>query len=149
MRLVGYAKLPSTLPTAPAGHGLTHAQRLRRRIGMVLAARGLVEVLTYPFTSDADADALRWPDDDERRVSPRLANPLSDEQPKLRAAILPTLLVAAQRNISRGFDDTAIFEMGAVFRGPAGSQHAPRPGVDQRPSDEEWQQLQDLSLIHI
>ena len=144
VRLVGYAKLPSTLPTAPAGHGLTHAQRLRRRIGIVLAARGLVEVLTYPFTSDADADALRWPDDDERRVSPRLANPLSDEQPKLRAAILPTLLVAAQRNVSRGFDDTAIFEMGAVFRGPAGSQHAPRPGVDQRPSDEEWQQLQDL-----
>ncbi len=101
-------------------------------------------MLTYPFTSDADADALRWPDDDERRVSPRLANPLSDEQPKLRAAILPTLLVAAQRNVSRGFDDAAIFEMGAVFRGPAGSQHAPRPGVDQRPSDEEWQQLQDL-----
>ena len=144
VRLVGYANLPSTLPTAPAGHGLTHAQRLRRRIGTVLAARGMVEVLSYPFTSQQDADSLRWPKDDPRRTTPTLANPLSDEQPHLRGAILPTLLAAAQRNIGRGFDDLALFEMGSVFLGTAGSTTAPRPGVDARPSDEAWQQLQDL-----
>ena len=144
VRLVGYATLPSTLPTAPAGHGLTHAQRLRRRIGTVLAARGLIEVLTYPFTSDADADSLRWADDDPRRTSPRLANPLSDEQPKLRAALLPTLLAAAQRNIGRGAEDIALFEMGSVFQGTAGSSNPPRPGVTDRPTDEQWQQLQGL-----
>ena len=121
VRLVGYANLPSTLPTAPAGHGLTHAQRLRRRIGTTLAARGMIEVLSYPFTSQQDADALRWGTDDPRRVTPKLANPLSDEQPHLRGAILPTLLVAVQRNIGRGFDDLALFEMGSVFLGEAGS----------------------------
>ena len=144
VRLVGYANLPSTLPTAPAGHGLTHAQRLRRRVGTVLAARGMVEVLSYPFTSQSDADALRWASDDPRRTTPKLANPLSDEQPHLRGAILPTLLAAAQRNIGRGFDDLALFEMGSVFMGDAGSQDPPRPGVDSRPSEEQWRQLQDL-----
>ena len=148
VRLVGYRHLPSTLPTAPAGHGLTHAQRLRRRLGTVLAARGLTEVLTYPFTSEADADALRWNDDDPRRVSPRLANPLSDEQPLLRAAILPTLLTAAQRNVGRGFDDLALFELGSVFLGRAGSgstpNNPPRPGVTQRPTDAEWDELEGL-----
>lgn len=144
VRLVGYANLPSTLPTAPAGHGLTQAQRLRRRIGTVLAARGLTEVLTYPFTSQADADALRWGSDDPRRITPKLANPLSDEQPHLRGALLPTLLAAAQRNIGRGAEDIALFEMGSVFQGKAGSSNPPRPGVDSRPSDDQWQQLQDL-----
>lgn len=144
VRLVGYVNLPSTLPTAPAGHGLTHAQRLRRRIGTTLAARGMVEVLSYPFTSQQDADALRWSTDDPRRVTPKLANPLSDEQPHLRGAILPTLLIAAQRNIGRGFDDLALFEMGSIFLGNAGSTNPPRPGVDSRPSDDQWRQLQDL-----
>ena len=144
IRLVGYANLPSTLPVAPAGHGLTHAQRLRRRIGTTLAARGMVEVLTYPFTSQQDADALRWSTDDPRRNSPKLANPLSDEQPHLRGAILPTLLAAAHRNVGRGQDDLALFEMGAVFLGAAGSSNPPRPGVDARPSDAQWQELQDL-----
>jgi phenylalanyl-tRNA synthetase beta chain len=143
-RLVGYANLPSTLPTAPAGHGLTHAQRLRRRIGTVLAARGMSEVLTYPFTSQADADALRWPDDDPRRTTPKLANPLSDEQPHLRGAILPTLLTSAQRNIGRGFDDLALFELGSVFLGTAGAANPLRPGVDQRPTDDQWRELQGL-----
>jgi len=144
VRLVGYENLPSTLPTAPAGHGLTHAQRLRRRVGTVLASRGMVEVLTYPFTSDQDSDSLRWNDNDPRRTSPRLANPLSDEQPLLRAAILPTLLAAAQRNVGRGFDDLALFELGSVFLGRAGSSNPPRPGVHARPSDAEWQAIEEL-----
>ena len=144
VRLVGYANLPSTLPTAPAGRGLTHAQRLRRRIGTVLAARGMSEVLTYPFTSQADADALRWASDDPRRSTPTLANPLSDEQPQLRGAILPTLLESAHRNIGRGFDDLALFELGSVFLGTAGATDPPRPGVEHKPTDQQWRELQDL-----
>lgn len=144
VRLVGYEALPSTLPTAPAGHGITWAQRVRRRIGAVLAARGLSEVLTYPFTSDADGDSLRWNDDDPRRVTPRLANPLSDEQPTLRGAILPTLLTAVQRNVGRGMTDLAVFETGAVFLGAAGSVGHVRPGVDQRPTNEQWAALEAL-----
>jgi len=144
VRVVGYEHLPSTLPTAPAGHGLTHAQRLRRRVGTTLAARGLVEVLTYPFVGESDIDALRLPPDDPRRVTPRLANPLSEEQPALRGAILPTLLAAAQRNVGRGLTDIAIFEIGSVFLGSAGAHDAPRPGVTARPTDAEWASLEEL-----
>lgn len=144
VRLVGYEMLPSTLPTAPAGHGITWAQRLRRRVGAVLASRGMVEVLTYPFTSESDADSLRWNDDDPRRRTPRLANPLSDEQPMLRGAILPTLLGAAARNVGRGMTDFAIFETGTVFLGAAGNAEHVRPGVTQRPTDEQWAALESL-----
>ena len=48
VRLVGYDRIPSVLPTAPPGRGLTRAQKLRRRVGRTLAGEGYVEVITLP-----------------------------------------------------------------------------------------------------
>ena len=143
VRLVGYDLLPSTLPIAALGHGRTPAQRARRRVGTALAARGAVEVLTYPFTGDAELDALQLPSGDARRVTARLANPLSDEQPMLRGTLVPGLVGAAQRNLGRGATDLRLFEIGSVFRGSLGTAPA-RVSVDQRPSDEAWQALNDV-----
>jgi len=143
VRLVGYENLPSTLPTAALGHGLTDAQRLRRRVGMALAARGAVEVLTYPFVGDTEQDSLRIDPHDPRRSTVRLANPLSDEQPYLRATLLPGLLAAARRNLSRGADAMVLFECGSVVRGGLGSP-IQGPPVGERPSDAQWAQIESL-----
>lgn len=65
-RLIGYDRIPSVLPVAPPGRGLTRSQRLRRRTADTLAAAGSVEVLSFPFVSDADnavfgsADGAPW-----------------------------------------------------------------------------------------
>jgi phenylalanyl-tRNA synthetase beta chain len=149
VRLVGYDSLPARLPMAPAGYGLTREQRLRRRAGLVLAGLGLVDVLTYPFVGDSELDALGIAMDDVRRRASRLANPLSDEQPLLRTTLLPGLLAAARRNLSRGADDVAVSEIGRVFvlregQDPSGTTRPPRPGVDDRPSPGELQALEDL-----
>ena len=53
-RIVGYDKIPSALPPAPSGRGLSHAQAARRRIVNALAASGMTEVLAYPFVSHDD-----------------------------------------------------------------------------------------------
>ena len=149
VRLVGYDAIPSLLPQAPAGYGLTREQRLRRRAGLALAGAGVVDVLTYPFTGDGDLDALLLPAGDPRRRAPRLANPLSEEQPLLRTLLLPGLLSVARRNLSRGIDDLAIGEIGRVFalrdgQEPGGVAEPPRPGVSGRPSDAELQALEAL-----
>jgi phenylalanyl-tRNA synthetase beta chain len=144
IRLNGYDLLPSTLPAAPLGRGLTREQRMRRRVGMVLASRGLVEVLTYPFVGPAELDALQLPADDARRHAPRLANPLSEEQPFLRASLLPGLLSVARRNAGRGTSDLAVFEIGSVFLGDVAETAPERPPVHRRPSDAEWAGLNDL-----
>ena len=136
LRLIGYDEIPATLPTSALGHGRTVAQRMRRRIGMALAARGAVEVLNYPFVGHAEHDALRLATDDPRRSRIRLANPLSDEQPYLRGTLLPGLLAAARRNIGRGADDLMLFEIGTAFLGEVGPQ-AVRPSVGRRPDDAE------------
>ncbi len=144
LRLIGYDELPSTLPTAPLGRGLTPAQRIRRRLGMAMAARGYVEVLSYPFVGDAELDVLQLPADDHRRVAPRLANPLSEEQPYLRATLLPGLVSAARRNASRGHVDLALVEMGRVFQGDVADEGGARPGVRARPQEDEWSSLNEL-----
>ncbi|WP_084957951.1 phenylalanine--tRNA ligase subunit beta [Thermoactinospora rubra] len=138
IRLEGYDKLPSILPKAPAGAGLTEGQRLRRRVGRALAAAGYVEVLSYPFMGERDLDNLLVPAGDARRAATRLANPLSEDEPYMRTTLLPGLLKTLVRNVGRGFADVALFETGAVYRPREGApDRAPVLAVDRRPTDEE------------
>ena len=135
-RIVGYDQVPSVLPSAPPGRGLTRAQRLRRRVGRTLAGEGFVEVLSFPFIGTADLDALGLSDEDPRRSLVRLANPLSSEEPNMTSTLLPGLLKATARNIGRGASGVALFESTTVSfsgEGPA----APIFGVDRRPTDDE------------
>ncbi|MDP9832526.1 phenylalanine--tRNA ligase subunit beta [Trueperella abortisuis] len=139
-RLVGYDQIPSRLPAAPAGSGLSPAQRHRRDISRALAEAGWTEVLSYPFVS-AEAFAKQGiADDDDRRLAVRLANPLQDEAPYMRTSLLDTLLATAHMNVARGNPTVAIFEAGVVTR-PEGVVAAARPGVGKRPEPEELDAL--------
>ena len=142
LRVVGYDQVPSVLPPAPAGRGLTAAQELRRRVGMVLAGAGLVEVKTFPFAGPSDFDRLGLSGDDDRRHQVLLENPLSAEQPGMTTTLLAGLLSTAELNLGRGHADVQIVETGRVFlpqpddsrrtdlrRGPpADRRRARRPG---------------------
>ncbi|MDO4901127.1 phenylalanine--tRNA ligase subunit beta [Actinomyces sp.] len=134
-RLDGYDNIASIVPVAPAGTGLTDRQRARRDVVRALADAGLTQVLSYPFIGDVH-DRLELPADDPRRAAVRLANPLADDAPLLRTSVLDSLLEVARRNVSRGLEDVAVFEVGSVTH-PAGTVPAAIPGVDRRPSDAE------------
>ncbi len=133
-RLYGYDRVPSVLPPAPSGRGLTRSQRSRRLINAALAQAGYVEILSFPFLGPADLDLLEIGADDDRRRTMEIANPLSETQPLLRTTVLPGLIAAAHRNTSRGLDDLALYEVGSVFFAPEQPTVAPRPGVEGRPS---------------
>lgn len=141
-RIDGYDKIPSVVPRAVGGRGLTHAQRSRRAVAYALAGQGLQEVLTYPFVGQARLDELGLADGDPRRSALRLANPLSDEAPLMRTELLQTLPDALRRNISRGSRDVALFEIDSVTR-PHRDAQAPVPGVGERPDDAVLQQIRD------
>jgi phenylalanyl-tRNA synthetase beta chain len=94
-------------------------------------------VISFPFAAESELDRLGIPADDPRRQLVRLANPLSETSPYLRTTLLPGLLAAVARNTSRSNDDLALFESGLVFLGDHERRPAPRPGVSQRPSEEE------------
>ncbi len=138
VRLDGYERVPSLLPTAPPGRGLTWQQRRNRSVSRSLAERGYVEVLAHPFASAELADQLGLPADDPRRQAVRLANPLSEEEPLLRTTLLGPLLGIVRRNLGRGLRDLALYEIGTVFHPRPGAGSPPAMGVDRRPTDAEF-----------
>ena len=135
VRLEGYERLPATVPAAPAGRGLTRAQRQRRLVGRAFASAGYVEVVTYPFVAADIGERLMFEASDARQPAVRLANPVSEQEPYLRPTLLPGLLAAAARNVARGTADVAIYEVGPVFR-PAPGPPISAPPAGTRPSDE-------------
>ncbi|KOG10448.1 phenylalanine--tRNA ligase subunit beta [Streptomyces viridochromogenes] len=137
IRLEGYENLPSTLPKPPSGRGLTHRQRLHRRVGRALAGEGYVEAPNYPFVSEQVFDQLGLAADDPARRVVKLVNPLNDEEPALRTSLLPGLLGALRRNDGRGSHDLALFETGLVFQPREERRVAGHLPVDRRPTEEE------------
>jgi phenylalanyl-tRNA synthetase beta chain len=132
VRLDGFEAVPSVLPIAPPGNGLTPSQRRKRSVDRALAEQGYVEVLSYPFVSAEALAALGLPTD-----AVRLANPLSEEEPLMRTSLLPPLLATLKRNIGRGNRDVALYEQGLVFL-PSAAGPPPAMGVADRPGDDEW-----------
>lgn len=137
-RLEGYETIPVRLPRAFAGRGLTAAQRARRRMADALADAGFAEVLLLPFLADDAADRLGLSADDDRRNAPGVVNPLAEDERYLRTTLLPGLLAAVARNVSRGNTDVALAEIGTVFRSRPGADRTPSiPDVSARPTAEQ------------
>jgi phenylalanyl-tRNA synthetase beta chain len=146
-RVVGYDTIPTRVPTAPPGPGLTKAQQRRRSVVAGLVGAGYVESPSYPFISAGVLDTLRIAAGDDRRRLVRVSNPIAGTEPFLRTTLLPGLLAVARRNLGRGADDgqgLALADVGPVVLGPVDGSplHAPRPPVDARPDDLTVKELQ-------
>ena len=113
LRINGYDAIeavPLERPTVLPRPALDPAQR---RVGFVrrtLAARGLVEAVTFSFMASGDAALFGG-------VKPelRLINPISADLEIMRPSILPNLAAASRRNADRGLADSALFEIGAQY----------------------------------
>ena len=115
VRIVGVDKVPMT----PFDRGisarkpvLTTLQLRTSRAKRALAARGLVEAVTWSFIAKPHAELFGG-----GRGELALANPIASELSDMRPSLLPGLVAAAQTNSDRGFPDVALFEVGQVFRG--------------------------------
>jgi phenylalanyl-tRNA synthetase beta chain len=119
LRVVGYDRVPSTLPRlveAPRHTVDARPDRARR----ALAAAGMAEAITFGFQAPARIAALRLPDDDLRARPVPLVNPMSVDQAVMRTSLYPNLIAAVARNRSFGVNDIALFEVGSVFLRQAG-----------------------------
>lgn len=137
LRLQGLDAIPSVLPLAPPGRGLTPVQKRRRALGKSLALNGYVEVLPTPFLPAGVFDAWGLAADDPRRNTTRVLNPLEADRPQLASTLLPGLLEALSRNVSRGAVDTALYAISHVALHTADTRAVQRIPTDRRPTDEE------------
>jgi phenylalanyl-tRNA synthetase beta chain len=143
LRLEGLETIPSVLPSAPAGRGLTPGQRRRRAVSRSLAESGYIEVEPFPFISGAVFDSFGCPADDVRRRTLRVVNPIDSDRPELATTLLPGLLDALVRNVARGMTDVALFHIGQVVLPQGEPAPMPELPVDRRPSDEQIRALVD------
>ncbi len=145
LRLEGLDLIPSVLPHAPAGRGLTPVQKRRRAVGKSLALTGFVEVLPTPFLPAGVFDTWGLDPNDPRRNTTRVLNPLEADRPELATTLLPGLLEALVRNVSRGAVDVALFAIAEVVLPTPQTRAVDRIPTDRRPTDDEIAAL-DASL---
>jgi phenylalanyl-tRNA synthetase beta chain len=128
VRIVGVDKVPMT----PFERGedarkpvLTAMQNRTRRAKRALAARGMVEAVTWSFISTPHAEPFGG-----GKAELALANPIAADLSDMRPSLLPGLVAAAQANANRGTSDVALFEVGQIFKGDRpGDQFVAAAGV--------------------
>lgn len=145
LRLEGLEAIPSVLPSAPSGRGLTATQQRRRAIGKSLALSGFVEILPTPFLPAGVFDLWGLPAEDPRRSTTHVINPLEADRPHLATTLLPALLEALHRNVSRGLADVALFAVAQVVQPTEQTRAVDLIPVHRRPTDAEIATL-DASL---
>jgi phenylalanyl-tRNA synthetase beta chain len=145
MRLEGLEVIPSVLPAAPAGRGLSAVQKRRRAVGKSLAQSGYVEILPTPFLPAGVFDLWGLAADDPRRTTTHVLNPLEADRPELATTLLPALLEALGRNVSRGLVDAALFALAQVVQPTEATRGVGLIPVHRRPTDAEIAML-DASL---
>ncbi|HTC18941.1 MAG TPA: phenylalanine--tRNA ligase subunit beta, partial [Stellaceae bacterium] len=114
LRIHGYEHIPAvSLPREEAlpKPALTPAQRRASFVRRSLAARGLVEAVSYSFMSLKQAAYFGGVSENLK-----LLNPISADLDVMRPSILPNLLDAARRNAERGLKDCALCEIGPQYR---------------------------------
>jgi phenylalanyl-tRNA synthetase beta chain len=115
VRIAGVDRVPSTpFPRgeAPRQPVLTPIQLRTRKAKRALAARNLVEAVTWSFVDKKQAELFGG-----GKPELALANPIAADLSDMRPSLIPGLIAAAQRNADRGFADVGLFEVGQIFRG--------------------------------
>ncbi len=114
VRLAGFDRIvpvPLEREAAISGPVLTLLQKRVRTARRALAARGLVEAVTWSFVAKAQAECFGG-----GAPELALANPIAADLSDMRPSLLPGLIAAAKANVARGFGDVALFEVGQVFK---------------------------------
>ena len=115
VRIVGVDRVPATpfeRGEAPRKPVLTPIQVRTRKAKRALAARGMVEAVTWSFIAKPQAELFGG-----GKPELALANPIAADLSDMRPSLLPGLIAAAQKNADRGFPDVALFEVGQIFKG--------------------------------
>ncbi len=117
LRLWGMDRVEATIPAA-RNHigGLTHDQRLRRRVGQILRSCGLNETTTYSFAAPGDLEKAGI-SEEGRGLPVKLMRPLVAEQSEMRRSLLPGLLESVAYNEAHGCANVHLYEIGTLFSG--------------------------------
>lgn len=111
IRILGYDRLPSTLPFMPMTEGkLNKEQSLIRQTEQLLCDEGLQQCVTYTLVSTYKKENAILGSEE----AIELLSPMSEERRWIRTSILPSLIGVAAYNEAHGIKNTALYEISEV-----------------------------------
>ncbi|TAL18530.1 phenylalanine--tRNA ligase subunit beta [bacterium] len=115
-RVMGYDKIPATMPRVTIAPGPRPVERIvAEKARDALYSCGLQEAITLSFIDPTDDERIGLHPDSELRCKVCLQNPLGQETSVLRTHLLPGLLRVASLNARRGMKGVRLFEVGKTF----------------------------------
>ncbi len=114
-RFYGYNKIPGTCLTGSAQGRYTDTQRFENTISDTMLALGLSEIMTYSFISPKYYDKIRMPENDPRRRSVVISNPLGEDTSIMRTTALPSMMETLARNYNNRNASAALFEIASEY----------------------------------
>lgn len=115
-RFYGYNKIPNTLTKGETTRGgFTDVQKFERTLGTACRALGYDEIITYSFISPSYYDKIRMDQNDPRRKSLKILNPLGEDTSIMRTTILPSMLEIITRNYNYRNKSARLYELGKVY----------------------------------
>ncbi len=116
-RFYGYNNIPNTLTKGETTRGgFTEVQKFERALGVSCRALGYDEIITYSFISPSYYDKIRMAEDDPRRASLKILNPLGEDTSIMRTTILPSMLEIVTRNYNYRNKSARLYELGKVYQ---------------------------------
>ena len=115
-RFTGYNNIPTTAMRGMTTQGgYSTEQLLERDLGTVCRSMGYDEIITYSFISPSYYDKIRWPENDPRRQSLRIMNPLGEDTSIMRTTVLPSMLEILTRNYNYRNKSARLYELGRTY----------------------------------
>jgi phenylalanyl-tRNA synthetase beta chain len=114
-RIEGFENVSMNAPPRAEGHRAPRASVGESRLRVArraLAGAGYLEAVTWSFTPHRHAALFGG-----GGASVLIANPIAADLDCMRPTPLPNLIVAAQKNLDRGYGDARLFEAGPAFGG--------------------------------
>jgi len=118
-RVLGFSNIPSSLPAAVPQIRACETRDLVSVIKNTLVALGLNEVITYSLV---DKESQAGTEENTKRKSVEILNPLSQQQAVLRNTLVASLIRCIATNLNQKQDYVNIFEVAKIF-----SDNAPQP----------------------
>jgi len=89
---------------------------LHRNLKNLMVNHGFSEVINWAFADPEDLDKLKLGEDDERRNSVKLKNPLGSSFAIMRTTLIPNLLRNSLFNLNHGNKNLKMFEFKKTYR---------------------------------
>ena len=98
-RMYGYDKIPTTLYAGEMVQGeYTPKQMAEQNVSLTCREAGFDEAMSHSFISPKFYDMIGWAQDDPRRISTTILNPLGEDFSNMRTTVLPSMLQSLATN---------------------------------------------------